>query len=198
MRAKCWSLSLITHEHCSIDTDIIILSVRGVGVNDHISLIISKIQPPLRLSLQYGPLKLNEISENIWNNHMDKGIILLGLVKNILQQGCTLAVARLHMRPSFCPRECRLRRHSRWCECQFDGNTYCAKLIYFQTPKEMRSRLRRSHLRSVMFKLNIACECHFASASVALDDGRACATVDLGLRCTPAAALNNTQIQQST
>ena len=34
-------------------------------------------------------------------------------------------------------------------------------------------------------KLNIARECHFTSASVVLDVGRACATVDFGLRCIP-------------
>ena len=36
-----------------------------------------------------------------------------------------------------------------------------------------------------MFKINITCECHFASASVVFDDGRASAIVDFGLRCTP-------------
>ena len=32
-----------------------------------------------------------------------------------------------------------------------------------------------------MFRLNITRECHFASASVVLDDGRACATVDFAV-----------------
>ena len=35
-----------------------------------------------------------------------------------------------------------------------------------------------------MFKINITRECHFASASVVFDVGRASAIVDFGLRCT--------------
>ena len=45
---------------------------------------------------------------------------------------------------------------------------------------KLRSRLRRSHLRCDISTENIVRECHSACASVVLDDGRACATVDLG------------------
>ena len=49
----------------------------------------------------------------------------------------------------------------------------------------MYLRLLGSQFRLFMFKLKIARECHFTSASVVLDDGNACPTVDFGQRCTP-------------